>query len=310
MKKLSPFTRLITAGAFAAFVIIGCKKENSQSGLTPQQEQDAASVNASAEAETEFASNDVFNNVLGVDNNVGIAGVGVFGRMTAANLINERETGVDSLHCFAVSYVRLNADTTKFFPIRVTIDFGAGCTGHDGHTRYGKIIATYTGRLIEPGKSASVTFDGYKIDSISVQGTHTIANTSSNSQLQFTIDVMDAKLSKPSGNYTSWNAHRTITRTEGNATPFWPLDDIFSINGTLSGKTLRGNDLFGWEAETSSPLIMKVTCPWIVQGVLKVRRETLSSSSQWTAAIDYGNGNCDNQATLTINGSSREIILH
>jgi hypothetical protein len=312
MKKYPMLTRLTTVACMATLLIVGCKKENSQTGnLSPQQEQDAATVSTDANTEADFASNDAFDNAMGVDNNVGMAGTGVFGRMSSGtSLATARETGVDSVHCFTVSYVHLNGNEP--FPLQVVIDFGAGCIGHDGHTRKGKIIATYTGRLIVPGKSASVTYDGYKIDSLSIQGTHTITNSTTGNQRQFTIDVTDAKITKPSGNYTSWNSHKVLTQVEGNGTPDWPLDDIFTLSGTANGKVQRRNDLFAWRAEipTSNPLTKKFICPWFVKGVLKVWRETLSSNSQWTASLDFGTGDCDNKASLTINGVTTQITLH
>src|SRR5438270_9090 len=81
------------------------------------------------------------------------------------------------------------------------IDFGSGCLGHDGHIRYGKISTVYTGRLLYPGNSATTTLDGYKIDSISIEGKQVITNTGSVSQKQFTVDITGGKLTKPSGNY-------------------------------------------------------------------------------------------------------------
>jgi hypothetical protein len=58
----------------------------------------------------------------------------------------------------------------------------------------------------------------FYIDSIKVEGTHKITNSSSQitTQLsrQFTVDV-NGKLSKPNGNYTEWTSHKVITQIEG-----------------------------------------------------------------------------------------------
>jgi hypothetical protein len=164
--------------------------------------------------------------------------------------------------------------------------------------------------LIVSGKSATTTFDGYKIDSISIQGTHVITNTSTGNQKQFSVDVTNAKLSKPNGNYEEWESHRVITQTEGNGTPDLAADDIFSITATSHGKVKQADHLYAWQSETAEPLIKKFICPWIVKGILKVRRETLATNSQWVASLDYGSGDCDNKAVLTIDGVSHQIILH
>lgn len=310
MKKMSLFTQLMTILFFTSFLMIGCKKETSDSGLTPQQEEEVATVSTESETEQEFAFNDVFDNVIGVNDEVGLSGTGVFGkRAPDGTLETARLTNIDSnQHCFVVIVTRLTAG--ELFPVKIVIDFGTGCTDRNGHTRYGKIITVYTGRLTVPGKSATTTFDGYKIDSLSIQGKHVITNTSSSNKMQFTVDVTDARIGKPNGNYSEWESHRVTTQIEGNGTPLFPLDDIFSVKGAAHGKVKRGDHLYAWQSEITEPLIKKFTCPWISKGILKVRRETLSTTSQWVAVLNYGNGDCDNKATLTINGIEHQITLH
>ena len=310
MKKSALFTRLITAALFISLVMIACKKEKSDS-LSPTEEEQIANYSSQSETENEVVFNDVFDNVMGVNTEVGLGGTGVFGRV--ASTANGREDGMDSIPtCVQVSITLLNAPAR--FPMKIVIDFGAGCVGRDGHTRAGKIITEYSGKLTEPGNSATTRFDGFKFDSISVQGTHKITNTTgvggtSNNQRQFTIDITDAKLSKPNGNYSLWSSTKVITQTEGNGTPLYPLDDIFKVSGSSHGQIKYGNLIYNWRSEIVEPLIKKFTCHWISKGTIKVRREALATNSQWVATLDYGTGDCDFLATLTINGASHQIQL-
>ena len=76
-----------------------------------------------------------------------------------------------------------------------------------------------------------------------------------------------------------------------------------------TGKTKRNDLIVAWKAEITEPFIKRFTCRWISQGVIKTGRENLSSTSQWFGVLDYGGGNCDNRATLTINGVKYEITL-
>lgn len=308
MKKTFPIAQLTALVSFSLLLIIGCKKETSDSGLTPQKEEEIATLSAQAQTENELVFNDIVDNVIGVNNEVGMAGIGVFGR-TSAGITGGRESGMDSLTCYTVSVVRLNAP--DLFPVKITVDFGGGCTGKDGHVRYGKIITTYTGRLTVPGKSATATFEGFKLDSITVQGSFTITNSTAagSNQRQFSIDVTEAKLTKPSGAYSQWSSHRVITQVEGNGTPELALDDIFTIKGSAQGKVKHGTDVFAWHAEIMEPLRKKFLCHWISKGIIKVWRETLSSNSQWAATLNYGNGDCDFLATLTVNGVTHEVKL-
>lgn len=312
MKRISLFTRLTTIVLLASILVFSCKKETSDQ-LTPQQEEEAATFSTESETENELVFNDVFDNVMGVNTEVGVGGTGVFGRTTTGDIRPfGREMNMDSvLPCVVITVTRLNPP--DLFPVKIVIDFGtAGCLGRDGHKRYGKIITVYTGRLIYPGKSATTTFEGFKINDISVQGTHIITNTTNNTagsnQLQYTVDVKDAKLSKPNGNFSEWNSHRVFTQIEGNGTVF-PQDDILKITGGARGKVKRGNTLYAWSSEITEPLFKKYTCRWISKGIIKVKRETLASTSPWVAILNYGNGDCDFKATLTINGVVHHIEL-
>ncbi|MFL5788546.1 MAG: hypothetical protein ACJ748_10880 [Flavisolibacter sp.] len=309
MKKTILYYFLITIIAAFALIINGCKKENSSStNLSPQQEEEIASISAQSQTETELASNDVFNNIIGANNDVGLAGIGVFGRTHSTSSGEDgRDYGLDSITCFSVTITHLTSDS---FPVKIVLDFGSGCLGKDGHMRYGKIITEYSGRLILPGKTSTTTFDGYKIDSFSIEGTYSITNTSSGGLRQFTVDISNGKISKPSGDYIQWEDHRVITQIEGTATPDWPIDDALSIEGSSHSKVKRGNNLYAFATEITDPLIKKFTCAWIIKGVLKARRETSSSNTQWAAILDYGSGTCDNKATVTINGISHQITLH
>jgi len=296
-----PARFLIALILFTVLSIFSCKKENS--GVSADDQENASLSAAESNAEAEFVFNDVFDNVMGVNNDVGMQGTGVFGRIMNSNGENERP-----LSCFTVAIKQLAAPAT--FPLQIIIDFGAGCEGKDGHVRKGKIIAEYTGRLIVPGKSASVTFDGFYIDSIKVEGTETISNTSAADNRQFTIDVSGAKLSKPNGNYTAWNNHKVITQTDGLNTPDFALDDVFTIEGNSSGQLKKLDLLATWQSEIESPLVKKFLCRWIVQGKIKTTLGASSANNPWIAELDYGNGACDGKATVTINGSTQEISLH
>src|SRR3954451_19297582 len=131
MKKASLLTRLITISVFASLITIGCKKENSGT-LTPAEEEQIATYSSEEETQSELVFNDVFDNVLGVNNEVGIGGTGVFGRMAAGT--GGRETNIDSIPpCLNITVTRLNLPEP--FPVRITLDFGTGCPGPDGHIR-------------------------------------------------------------------------------------------------------------------------------------------------------------------------------
>jgi hypothetical protein len=312
MKPKFSLTRLITTVfLFNLLVFFSCAKEGSQNGTPSQQEEQASMVSSESDGEAEIIFNGIFDDAMGVNDDVGMAGTGVFGRTFLTN--TNGGSGMQRLNgCITVT---ITHPSNTVFPARVVIDFGtAGCLGNDLHVRKGKIISEYTNRLIVPGAIATTTFDGFYIDSIKVEGTYKITNTSSlvTTQLsrQFTVDIIDGKLYKPNGNYTEWNSHKVITQIEGLLTPDYPRDDIFKIEGSAHGKVKKGSLLVAWESAIIEPLIKKFFCPWIVKGSIKTTRVNTSANSAWVAVLDFGNGDCDKKAVITINGTAHNITLH
>lgn len=283
-----------------------CKKEKSE--MTAEEAKQFGEATAEADAEAEATYDDVFDNVMGVNTEVGIGGTGIFGQtnITYGEEIIAGTGGTDTVPpCVTITITRLAPPAA--FPVKIVMDFGTGCTGRDGKLRKGKIITVYTGRLIVPGSVAETTFDGYSVNGVQVQGTHRVKNESTAQQSIFNITVRNGKLTKANGNYVEWNSTKTITQIEGNGTPFLPLDDVFSIKGESNGTTKKDSLLFQWGARTlpDNPLIKRFTCRWIAKGKIAIRR-----TNSDVAVIDYGNGQCDNKATITINGVTLEITLH
>jgi hypothetical protein len=305
-------SRKITAGIFsAAMLFAACSKDNSSSNLNPSEESFATNA-AAADVEAEVVFEDVFDNVMGVNDEFGVGGVGVFGKYNDAVTDNKgasvdlsagRTDSLQNPGCQKVTITRLNAPNP--FPVRVVIDFGTGCVGRDGRTRKGKIITTYTGRMVVPGSVAETGFDGYFVNGIKVEGTHRIENQSTSNTWAYSVRVNNAKLTRPNGDFSQWNRSKLITQVEGLGTPQFPRDDVFTIRGEANGTVKRDTTTHQWATRTIEPLVKKFTCQWIVKGKLGVRRSNADAG-----VIDYGNGSCDNQATLTVNGVSRPIILH
>jgi hypothetical protein len=312
MKPKFSLTRLITTVfLFSLLIFFSCTKENSQNGTVDQQEEQASIVSSESDGEAEIVFNEVFDDAMGVSDEVGMAGTGIFGRTSVTNVSG----GIELQRLTACHKVTITHPSNTLFPIKVVIDFGtAGCQGIDGRVRSGKIIIEYTNRLVIPGAIATTTFDGFYIDSNKVEGTHKITNSSSllttPLSRQFTVDVINAKLSKPNGNYTEWNSHKIITQIDGLLTPDYPRDDVFKIEGSAHGKVKRGTLLVAWESNIIEPLIKKFFCPWIVKGKIKTARANTSANSTWVALLDFGGGDCDNKAIITINGVAHNITLH
>jgi len=187
----------------------------------------------------------------------------------------------------------------------VTVDFGSGCTGHDGRTRSGQIIIHYSGgTYFTPGFRRVVTFNNYYVNSRHLEGTRTITNNGNNQagHLNWTVNAVNMKVTRPNGVYHVWNSLRNREMTAGDTLLSNPLDDVYSITGTASGSNSNGNSC---SATITNPLIKRGDCQWIVSGTVSI-----TPSSRPMRTLDFGNGNCDDVATVTLNGTAHIIHLH
>ena len=124
MKTIFLHTRIITIILSVSILFFACRKETSQDNLTDQEEEQASVATSESEASSEIIFNEVFDNVIGVNNDVGLAGTGVFGRFATNNTFTETAR---IMGCYIVSITSLVQGQT--FPLRVEIDFGSGCAG-------------------------------------------------------------------------------------------------------------------------------------------------------------------------------------
>jgi hypothetical protein len=289
----------------ASITIVACKKKDT----TLVAEDKSFIENASlSDAEAEFAYNDVYDNVMGYNGyGIGVGPVGIFGGASQdVNNSDPNTLRTDSLPpCVNITVTPL---LPTAFPKTVTVDFGtAGCPGPGGHFRRGKIITVYTGPMSVAGNSATTTFDNHYIDSIKVEGLHKITNQSSGTNKSYNVQVTNGKLTKPNGNYVLHNKNKTHTQIAGVLTQNIPVDDVFEITGTSSGEYKIGTIIKNWNVTITQALVKRFTCPWFLTG-----KKTVTRPNGVNAYLDYApvnNGQCDNKASLTINGNTTIINL-
>lgn len=210
--------------------------------------------------------------------------------------------------CATVTLEHVNQG--QAWPKRLTIDFGnTGCTGTDGRTRSGKIMCEFTGFYRVEGTVITTTLDNYHVNGNLVEGSHIVTNEGRNADnnIYFTIDVTGAQVTTPDGTI-SWSSTRTRTWVEGESTTWWTdglagiLDDVYEIDGTAAGINIEGNSFV---AEVVEPLRVQIGCRWITQGVLDLTPQNLA-----TRTVDYGDGNCDNNATVEVNGHTYHFTMY
>jgi hypothetical protein len=188
------------------------------------------------------------------------------------------------------------------FPKTLTIDFGpANCKGNDGKERRGKIVVTITGKYRAQGTVITIKPDNYYINDNKVEGTKVVTNNGRNNanNLVYSVEV-EGKITTTENKVIEWKSSRTREWIEGESTTFWTngisgiTDDVYSITGSGSGVNRNGRK---FTVTITSPLRVQF-CGYkieITKGVLELQPEDLKKR-----VVDFGNGDCDNQATATI----------
>lgn len=208
--------------------------------------------------------------------------------------------GLLSTSCASLTIDTLSAVRT------ITVNFGtSNCLCNDSRYRRGKLILSFSGRYRDSLTVITVTPQNYFVDNNQVTGTKTITNKGHNAShhLVYEINANIQIIKANNGGTVSWQSVRQREWITGESTLSW-LDDIYSITGNATGTSANGNT---FTSIISSPLIrnMAIGCRrHFTQGVLEH-----TPGGKATRYIDYGNGACDDQATVTINGTSYQITL-
>lgn len=185
----------------------------------------------------------------------------------------------------------------------ITIDFGDGCEGRRGRVRSGKIIVTYEGNRRTVGSFRSVTFENFFVDSTQVEGTRTKTVTAVDADnLSITVDLTltGGKLTFSDGSF----ATREVQKTR-----VWAFDaggdHVTTISGTASGVNREGIE---YDMNITEDIVFQRSC-WRAGVFVPVSGVKMFTVGESTSIIDYGDGTCDNLATVTREGVSEEVEL-
>ena len=196
----------------------------------------------------------------------------------------------------------LTPANNNVFPKTLVIDFGSGCLGADGRLRKGIVTATFSDFFLAANATITCGFSNYFVDGYKVEGTLAIQNLSTNNTPKFGSTVTAGKITDPTGKTFLWTESRTSTMTAGMG-DFNYQNDEYDIEGTGSGTNV---DDVNFSMTTNTPLHVKTNCKWVTSGLLTI---TTTNIIPISATIDYGTGNCDNQAIATIGTYSAAITL-
>jgi hypothetical protein len=185
------------------------------------------------------------------------------------------------------------------FPKVVKVDFEDGCTDADGKFKAGKVVMTIE-KIWEPNAKITVVYDNYSEDGVKVEGQFVFTNQSTPNAAILSIDAQNIKLTDPNNNTFAFSGNQTFTQIAGHPTWWNWHDDVYEVTGNIFS-TLTNGETVNWLIQT--PLVKANNCAYVSEGTGKLDLNGLP------VLVDYGNGDCDNKGTYTVNGQTYPFTM-
>jgi hypothetical protein len=189
--------------------------------------------------------------------------------------------------------------SSSSYPRQIIITYIKDCSTHH-HDKSGKVIINLSDTITNAGAVQTVEYQDFYIDSIKVDLNATLKNMGKNSNGNWVIEkTYEQTITK--GDEV---AVRKNTETQEWLSGFGTTDksdDSYYLSGSGS---IVVNDTAKFSKVITTPLLFEASCDYIMSGVVELTRNSVTST------IDYGDGTCDDVATVTTNGTTEEINLH
>lgn len=223
------------------------------------------------------------------------------------NLVNDygiREAGLKSMQDDSVVVtITQDSSSSSGWPRILTLDFGSGVLCADGHTRKGVLQAIFSGPWhpdsVVAGTNIVVTFNNFYVDNVQREGEFVFTYMGDNPP-HWEFQAIDAQLIYGDGTFTKWNTTRTTYWIEGSNTPEDRTDDILEFEGATTGTSRAGTD---YTVTITNTLRFDNTCVVNnIRGTFVSGTFEIVPDNKPMRTVDFGNGDCDRDATVTING--------
>jgi len=188
-------------------------------------------------------------------------------------------------------------------PYAITLDWGSECTGSDGVKRNGKVVISLSGMMSTKDNVATMKIENYVVDGKKITGTTKITSAGPNPGNGWPrYDVIsEGKIEYADKSILSYRYDGVTLHAEGAATTTIS-DDIWRTEiHSASGVNQDGTT---WTAKSTKVMIKKGDCKWYNSGTLEI---TPSKGDKIT--IDFGDGTCDNKATMKVGDKTTELTL-
>lgn len=190
------------------------------------------------------------------------------------------------------------------WPKDITVDYGTtNYLCQDGRSRRGIIHIETTGFYRDPGTVITITFENYYQNDYKVEGTQIVTNQGRNDDqhLVYTVEINNGKVTTPLSKVINYEENTSREWVAGEETILNICDDNYFITGTQNGMS---SDSITYTLTVQNRLDVLVCCRYIRGGILDVDMEGLA-----TITVNYGDGACDENATVSINNTEYPIVM-
>jgi hypothetical protein len=189
-----------------------------------------------------------------------------------------------------------------------TIDFGTeGCTMRNGNVLKGKIIISFYKNPELKSKKIESKYEKFYHNDKLIEGSKTFTQESKGTDLlatdhPVTTHLIDVTVTFPDRKVYTRTGTNVKEMIDGFTTRDVWDDNVYKVTGGNTTTFPNGNI---YTSTITTPLQITMSCkiPFPVSGIVKITKNDVE------ATLDYGNGDCDNLATMTTDGVSKEIQL-
>lgn len=288
MKKNTLIYRIFTIALIVTF-LAGCKKDDE---VKPTSEQNFASAQTTIDLLIEL---DAINNMA-----AGMEGATPSDGRISKAIVSGRLSKIQDSECGTSSYFKNEAGQSIF-----TFNYGTGVVC-EGMSMKGIIVFVVT--RLENGFIVEVPdFNGYTENGKTYQGSYSLTSTRDGSNRKEVLKYNNVSLTYEDGSQLKWTSTYTRTFTLdlsesllNGGVRYYPSST--QTTGEISGINKKGA---AFTVTTSSPIITTEECDYRkVKGTYLIQTEGYSD-----AVYDYGDGTCDDTATLTIDGVTKTVTI-
>lgn len=188
-------------------------------------------------------------------------------------------------------------------PPRIIVDFGEdNCLCVDLRYRRGIIYVEYTGSYLDQGSMRHIYTENYYVNNNEVILDKSVTTEGLNNAGNYYFSISEnCTINWEEGGSLIWESEREREWLEGSDTPLNIIDDVYLISGTATGSRPDGQT---YTQVITNPLRIEVSCSNIVSGTIEITPE-----GEPVRILDYGEGECDRIATITVLGYTFTFLL-